>query len=310
MAKNSTKYIFYLALFTSIISFLINLVTNFFIELLEPAFYLKILIFLASSIFLGILIAFGIFILNPIFSETIHTLRRILKFESLGNPLLMKLSSKAPGTYHHSLNVSTIAQKAAKSIGADSLLVRTAAYYHDIGKMEDPLIFSENQKEDTNVKDDALSIKNNAEKIISHVENGIEIAKRNKLPSELIDMIREHHGTTSALFFLHKAKEKGYKIKKTDFRYKGPIPQSRESAILMLADCIEAITRSAQNLSPRTIKEIVQNTILEKNGENQFRNSKLSESEFKKIAESFEQTLQSIYHKRIEYNQPKAKGNA
>ncbi len=230
------------------------------------------------------------------------TLQKMLKIESLSSPLLTRLSSEAPGTYHHSLNVSTLAQKAAKAIGANSLLVSTAGYYHDIGKLENPTAFMENQAGiEIPTNEDADSIRKNAEAIISHVEKGIKIAEAHELPSEIIDLIKEHHGTTRALYFFQKAKEHGLKIKRTDFRYSGPKPQSKESAILMLADCVEATARALTEVNEEKINFLVQNSIKERMEDKQFKAVNLSEKELLLIAQSLEKTLLSIYHQRMVY---------
>lgn len=230
------------------------------------------------------------------------TIRSMLRTESLSNPLLLKLSTEAPGTYHHSLNVSNLAQKAAKSIGADSLLVRTAAYYHDIGKLENPLIYIENQSgEEVPDVDDVDSIKRSAEDIISHVSEGVKIATKNKLPVEIINIIREHHGSTRALYFYGIAKEKGLQIKETDFRYAGPAPRSKESIILMLSDCVEAIARASTNLTVKKIDSIVNKTIEDKISDHQVADSGLLESEISLVSNSLKETLRSIYHQRMQY---------
>lgn len=303
MKKNLTKYSLIFALVTSLFVFLIMLITGLIVELLEPTYSWRVLIYVLASIFSGILITAGISIFSPVLDEAMVTLRRMLRTESLSNPLLLKLSIEAPGTYHHSLNVSSLAQKAAKSIKADSLLVRTAAYYHDLGKLDNPTLYVENQSEiEIPTADDAVSIRKHANAIISHVEKGVVMAEEAKLPADIVDLIKEHHGTTRALYFYGIAKERGLKIKKTDFRYAGPTPQSKESAILMLADCVEAATRATRDLTPEKIKSIVENTIEERINDNQFKNSNLSEIELGKIKSSLEETLQTVYHQRIEYN--------
>lgn len=302
MKKDSTKYAILFALALSVFVFLVMLITGLVIDLLNPAYVWRIFIYLIASIFSGALITGGISIFSPIWKEAMVTLRRMLRTESLSNPLLLKLSIEAPGTYHHSLNVSNLAQKAAKSIGADSLLVRTAAYYHDLGKLDKPTLYVENQSEiEIPTAEDAESIRNHANAIIAHVENGVKMAEEAKLPPEIIDLIKEHHGTTRALYFYGIAKEKGLKIKKTDFRYAGPTPHTKEAAILMLADCVEAATRATRNLNTEKIKSIVENTIEDRLEDKQFNNSNLSDMDLTKIKTSLEETLQNIYHQRIEY---------
>jgi len=200
------------------------------------------------------------------------------------------------------MNVSNLAQRACKAIGADSLLVRTAAYYHDIGKVDNPTLFIENQAESEIPKEEsAEEIRDTANKIIAHVENGIKIAKEHNLPESIVNLIAEHHGTTRAWFFHRKAIEQGLKIKKTDFRYKGPIPQTKESAILMISDCVEAAARAEQILTKETISNIVNSIIEERLKENQFKNARFSENDFIQIKKSLSETLFSIYHQRISY---------
>lgn len=291
-----------MSVFISIISFLVLLISNYIIVLVDPSLTLKICILVISALVLGVFLSFGILVFNPVLSEAMLTLRRLLRIESMSNPLLVRLSTEAPGTYHHSINVSALAQKATHAIGANSLLVRTAAYYHDIGKLVNPLSFVENQSgQQIPTDEDAESIRKNATEIISHVENGVKIAKKYNLPENVIDAILEHHGTTRALYFYGKAKEKGLKIKKTDFKYPGPIPQSKESAILMLADCVEATSRSMPNLTREQINELVDRAISERLTEKQFKNSNLSEKDMATISSNLKENLQTIYHQRIEY---------
>lgn len=302
MIKKSTKPTLLLIFGITLLVFIVDLIVDYIVVLTDPNYIVKLIIFFAFSLFLGTLIASGLLILVPTIRDAMFTLRRLLRTESLSSPLLLKLSSEAPGTYHHSLNVSNLAQKAAKSIGADSLLVRTAAYYHDIGKLESPSTYIENQSgEEVPQNDDLESITSSAEKIISHVEKGVEIAKKHNLPDDIINLIREHHGTTRALYFYGIAKERGLKIKETDFRYSGPTPQSKESIILMLADCCEATARAAADLTTDKIDSIVNKTIEGKIKDLQIRNSGLTDIELTKVGTSLKETLRSINHQRIQY---------
>lgn len=306
MKKPPIKLILKVLLSLSTVFFLFFLISDFVIETVNPSFSLRIMINLIFAIVTAGLVSAAILIFNPVISDAMVTLRRMLRVESLSNPILMKLSSEAPGTYHHSLNVSTLAQKAAKSVGADSLLVRTAAYYHDLGKLLNPSLYVENQAGiEVPTAEDADSIRKNANAIIAHVSSGVKLAEEANLPEDIINLIKEHHGTTRALYYFYLAKEKGLKIKKTDFRYNGPIAQSKESAILMLADCVEATARAMPRLDNEKIKQIVQNALEERMQDDQFKNSKLTELDFAKIKKSLEETLQSIYHQRIEYGTKK-----
>lgn len=302
MLKKTPKYFFALILIISAIIFLESIITHYLVTIGSGSWQIQALIFIAAALVFGSLLTYGLYTFLPVFADIMATLRRMLRYESLSNPVLLRLSTDAPGTYHHSLNVSVLAQKAAKSIGADSLLVRVAAYYHDLGKLSNPLEFVENQAGlEIPTAEDAESISKNAEKIISHVKNGVKIAQEYNMPEEIINLISEHHGTTRALYFYGIAKEKGLKIKKTDFRYQGPKPQSKESAILMLADCVEATARATQNLTPEKISEIIGSSIKERLSEKQFISSGISEKELLLIKNSLEETLLSIYHQRIEY---------
>ena len=302
MKKVISKYLYLTAFAVAIVCFLILLITDSIIVLLSPGLILKIVILLVASVLMSAILTIGVSIMNPVLSDTMATLRRMLRVESLSNPLLLRMSSEAPGTYHHSMNVSSLAQKAAKSIGADALLVRSAAYYHDIGKLDNPHAYVENQSGiEVPTSENAESIRRDAKEIISHVEKGIKIAQENKLPDEIIDLIRQHHGTTCALYFYVIAKERGLKIKKTDLRYSGPTPQSKEAAILMLADCVEATAKAQQVLTPEKIESIVGSTIEERLADKQFKSSGLSDLDLAKIKTAMKETLRSIYHQRIEY---------
>lgn len=302
MGKNHKKYTYYSFFIVFVFVLLIFVIADFVITVLKPNFWGKLCIFTSASLFIGIVISAGLSVISPAISEAILTFRKMLRIENLSNPLLLRLSSEAPGTYHHSLNVSALAQKAAKSIKADSLLVRTAAYYHDIGKLENPHTFVENQSgKEIPTDEDKETIRISAEKIISHVIDGVKIANENHLPEDVIKLITEHHGTTKALYFYNVAKEIGLKIKKTDFQYKGPVPSSKESAILMLADCVEATARATSDLDIKKIKTIINNTINDRLGDGQLDKSGLSETELTKIKISLTETLRTIYHQRIDY---------
>lgn len=300
MKKNYPKFSLLIALSIGLVSFILIQI----FELLTTAFMVsgsgKLAVSIIASVGIGTIVAYGLSVFSPTFSDAITTLRRLLRFESLSHPLLLRLSYEAPGTYHHSINVSILAQKAAKSIGADSLLVRVGAYYHDIGKLENPIQFIENQSgAEIPQTEDAESIRKSAKSIICHVKKGIEIAQKNFLPENIINLIAEHHGTTKVLYFYEKAKEKGLKIKKTDFKYDGPAPQSKEAGILMLADSCEAAARAVTDLTRERISEIVEGAILDKINDGQMKSTGLAESELATVKNSLFETLCSIYHQRM-----------
>lgn len=300
--KIETKYFVLFSIIASVPIFIFFMLGIYLIQIVSVGLIYQILIIFGFSLILATIMTTALSIINPAVSDAMLTLRRLLRFESLSNPLLMKLSIVAPGTYHHSMNVSNLAQRACKVVGADSLLVRTAAYYHDIGKIDNPTLFIENQAESEIPKDEsAKEIKDTVQKIINHVENGVKIADENNLPESIINLIAEHHGTTRAWLFYRKAVERGLKIKRTDFSYKGPVPQTKESAILMISDCVEAAVRAELFLTKATISNIVNSIIEERLKENQFKNANFREGDLEKIKKSLVDTLMSIYHQRISY---------
>lgn len=284
------------------ISFVFFLIIYSVSKSLDIPYLWAIMLLVLISFVLASIISFGYTWFSQILSDAMMIFRRRLHWNSLTNPLLLRLSEEAPGTYHHSIMVSNIAQKACRAIGADTLLVRTAAYYHDIGKLEEPSAYVENQADiEIPTDENAATIRKSAKSIISHVKKGIKIARENNMPEDMIDLIAEHHGTTRTLFFYEKAKDRNLKIKKTDFRYPGPIPQSKESVILMLADCVEATARAYDTLSKDDIESIVSNSIEERIDDNQFKVANLSDSQLAKIRSSLIESLNSIYHQRIKY---------
>ncbi|NJW53192.1 HD family phosphohydrolase [Salinimicrobium oceani] len=224
----------------------------------------------------------------------------LLELSDTNSKLLKELSDKAPGTFHHSLNVANLAEAAANEINANSMLVRVGALYHDIGKMKNPTYFTENQTTSVNSHDE-LSPKESAEIIIEHVINGIEIAKKRNLPDRVIDFIRTHHGTTTVYYFLKKAQENESEVNEEDFRYPGPMPFSKETAILMMCDSVEAASRSIKEPTSRIIDEFVEKIINKQMEEGQFLNSDITFMEIQLVKKVLKRKLKNIYHLRIEY---------
>lgn len=300
MKKNFPKVMLSVFAGVSSVVFLVLLTSNLLLKLVAGAFFWQIILLVVASLFAGLTISIGYSAFSPLFSDAIVVLRRLLRFESLSNPLLLRLSYEAPGTFHHVVNVSILAQKAAKSIGADTLLVRIGAYYHDIGKLYNPALFIENQSGDEIPRtEDLEKIKMTAQQIIAHVKKGLEIAEQNHLPPEITSFIAEHHGTTKMLYFYEEAKKKGLKVRKIDFKYAGPAPLSKESAIVMLADSVEAAARAVSEPTGDKFTNMVEDTIREKIGENQLRNCRLTEDDLAKIKLSLSDSLKSIYHQRM-----------
>ena len=224
----------------------------------------------------------------------------LLELSDTNSKLLKELSNKAPGTFHHSLNVANLAESSANEIGANAMLVRVGALYHDIGKMKNPTYFTENQSTGINPHDE-LSNKESARIIIDHVINGIEIARKNNLPDRVIDFIRTHHGTSLVYYFYTQEKKDYPDVDKLDFSYPGPKPFSKETAILMMCDSIEAASKSLKEPTSTKIEAFVENIINKQIEEGQFLNANITFKEIQSIKKVLKYKLANIYHLRIEY---------
>ena len=225
----------------------------------------------------------------------------LLELSDTNSKLLKELSNVAPGTFHHSLNVANLAEAAANEIGANSLLIRVGALYHDIGKMKNPIYFVENQTTSVSPHDE-LSPTESAEVIIGHRLEGIEIAKRRNLPDRIIDFIRTHHGTSTVYYFYAKQKEEeDGEVAIDDFRYPGPIPFSKETAILMMCDAVEAASKSLKEPNTQLIDDFVEKIINKQIKEDQFINANITFKEIQSIKKILKAKLNNIYHLRIEY---------
>jgi putative nucleotidyltransferase with HDIG domain len=225
----------------------------------------------------------------------------LLELSDTNSKLLKELANIAPGTFHHSLNVANLAEAAANEIGANSLLIRVGALYHDIGKMKEPIYFTENQTTSVSPHDE-LSPKESADVIINHRLEGIEIAKKRNLPDRIIDFIRTHHGTSTVYFFYAKQKEEEEGVvDDKDFRYPGPIPFSKETAILMMCDAVEAASKSLKEPNTQLIDDFVEKIINKQIQEDQFINANITFKEIQSIKKVLKAKLNNIYHLRIEY---------
>lgn len=250
-------------------------------------------------------VAFALFIL-PLLEPPVGVSSdlTLLELSDLNHPLLKQMALSVPGTYHHSQVVAQLAEQAARSIGANALLVRVGALFHDIGKMVKPEYYVENQRPGQGGnKHDELTPSMSALIIASHVREGMELARRWKLPREVIDFIPEHHGTQVMEFFYHKALEGdgNETVKVDDFRYPGPRPQRRETAILMLADAVEAATRSLAKPTPSRIKEITKQICDKRMLSGELDGSQLTLSDVARVREAFIPLLTGIHHARIAY---------
>jgi putative nucleotidyltransferase with HDIG domain len=229
---------------------------------------------------------------------------KLLEMGNLNHPLLKEMIVAAPGTYHHSQLVAVLAEAAAQSIGANPILARVGAYFHDVGKMKKPLYFIENQMGGEN-RHDKLTPSMSALIISSHVKDGVELAEQYKLPKMIIEMIPQHQGTKLITYFYNKAKDSEqsdlHEVKEQDYRYPGPRPQTREAGILLLADGVEAAVRSMPDKSPPKIQGMVQKIINKSFVEEQLEECDLTLKDLRKIADSFLRVLIGIYHQRIAY---------
>ncbi len=227
----------------------------------------------------------------------------LLELSDFNQPLLKRMIVEAPGTYHHSLVVSNLSEAAAGAIGANALLTRVGAYYHDIGKLEKAEYFTENQMIGWN-KHDLLEPSVSRLVIVNHVKQGMEVAKKYKLNPIISDFIPQHHGTSLTYYFYQKAledAEDSSTVKQEDFRYPGPKPQIRETAIVMLADSVEAATRSLDDPNPQKIEELVRKIINNKFIDGQLDECNLTLKEIDKIASNFTKALSAMYHSRVKY---------
>ncbi|MEC8677504.1 MAG: HDIG domain-containing metalloprotein [Candidatus Margulisiibacteriota bacterium] len=254
----------------------------------------------------GFLCAMLSFAFLPYFESffRITTSLGLLETANLNHPLLKKLLLNAPGTYQHSLMVANLSEAAAEAIGADVILSRIGAYFHDIGKMKRPIFFSENQFSSSNPHDN-LSPRMSKIIIAAHGKDGVEMAQKYKLPQILQDFMMQHHGTSLVSFFYDVAKkevdEESSGSLEEDFRYPGPKPQTKEAGILMLADTTEAAIRSIDKPTPTKIENLIEKVFINKITDNQLNESSLSLNDIQKIKETFMSIFKSIYHSRLDY---------
>lgn len=236
----------------------------------------------------------------------ITTSLQLLELARPNHPLFRRVLTEAPGTYHHSIIISNMAERAAESVGADPLLARVGSYYHDIGKTMRPYFFAENQSEGQNPHD-KLDPKTSAEIIISHVEEGLMLARKHKLPEKIRDFIPEHQGTMLVSYFYHRAKkESGEEVDEEDFRYPGPKPQSKETAIVMLADSAEAAVRANRPPTQGDLESLVHKIVDSRLIDGQLDECDLTLKDLDKIRHAFNSVLQGIFHPRIKYPESEA----
>jgi putative nucleotidyltransferase with HDIG domain len=264
----------------------------------NPSSVWLVAVFYPLAVVLQIFILFGLQKLLDLL-PFMYSDEKLEKLANLSNPLIGEMMLRAPGTYHHSIMVSLLAESLAKQIGADHLLVRIGAMFHDIGKLINPQYFIENVNSENPHKN--LTPEVSASIIKNHVKEGLALAKKYNLPEEIARFIPEHQGTKLIKYFYYKALRENGKADINKFRYKGPIPQSKETALVMIADTVEAMVRALKHPTPEEIRETIRkaiNTLIE---EGQLSRSTLTEEELKKIAKTLEEQILSYYHERIRY---------
>lgn len=292
----------YIAVINSLITFSVGfLISNNVIEVLKITGFSFLGACISAILTVGFL---------PFLESTfdIVTTVKLLELSNPNQPLLKRLLMEAPGTYHHSILVANIAEVAAENIGGNPVLTRVCAYYHDIGKVIRPYFFKENQIGNDNPHD-KISPNLSALVIISHVKDGLELAKEYKLPKTIQDTIAEHHGTTLVKYFyitMKNLSENPEEVSEESFKYPGPIPTTKENAVIMLADSVEASVRSISNPTRGKIEEMVNNIIKARLNEGQLDNCDLTLKDIDIIRKSFLKTLDGIYHQRIEYPMDKS----
>lgn len=285
------------ALMNVIVSLSIIFIKNGQLDTMELGYYS--LMAMASGIISSVL-AIG---LLPFFESGFDILStmKLIELSSPNHPLLRKILTETPGTYHHSVMVANLSEAACETIGANGLLARVGAYYHDIGKTKRPQYFIENQMNIRNPHD-ALSPKVSKNIITSHTTDGAAILRKHKLPKEIVDIAEQHHGTSLLKFFYHKALEQTEEeIKEEDYRYEGPKPQTKEAAVICIADSVEAAVRSMPNPTPEKIEKLVRSIINDRVEDEQFIECDITLKELELIRQALCETLNGIFHSRIEY---------
>ena len=282
----------------AIMKILLYLILSFFS--MEESFgvALNTIKLFVSGLFSGM---FAIALL-PYFERTFNilTVFRLIELADLSQPLLRKLSIEAPGTFQHSMMVATLSENAVIEIGGDPIFTRVACYYHDIGKTKRPQYYVENQTDGKNLHNNISPFMSKMI-ILSHTKEGAEMGKKYKIPKEIRDIMFEHQGTTLLAYFYNKAKEIDPNVQEEEFRYSGPRPQTKESAVILLADSIEAAVRSLDVKDPIKVEEMVRKIVNAKIADNQLSDANITFKEIEIIINSFLKTFGAIYHERIKY---------
>ena len=294
------RYKFYRPMLYNSLSYLVMI---YLFEVLKGSQAQAILEQCGYGILNGFFSTFLVMGLLPIFEYLfdITTDVTLLELSDLNRPVLKRLALEAPGTYHHSIVVGNLAEVAAKALNSNPLLARVGAYYHDIGKIEKPEYFVENQM-GAKSKHEKLSPSMSALILESHVKEGAELAQKEHLPKKLTDLIKEHHGTTLMTYFYKKALDQRIpEVQESEYRYPGPKPRSKEAALLMLADAVEAASRTLEEPKPARIMSLIKKIIMDKFEQGELEECELTLKDLHVIEESFLPILIGVFHPRIDY---------
>ncbi|AOV07887.1 HD family phosphohydrolase [Sporosarcina ureilytica] len=275
----------------------------FYLLMTQTTYELTELTFYAMAAFTSGVLSGALTIgLLPFFETTFGLLSdmKLIELSNPNHPLLKKILTEAPGTYHHSVMVANLADAACETIGANGLLARVGSYYHDVGKTVRPRFFIENQHAEQNPHD-TLPPKKSKEIIIAHTEDGAQLLEKHKMPREIVAIARQHHGTSLLKFFVFKAKELGEDVIEEEFRYPGPKPQTKEIAVISIADSVEAAVRSMKEPTSEKINALVSSIVSDKLRDGQFDECDLSMKELKRVERAMCETLNGMFHNRIEY---------
>jgi hypothetical protein len=285
---------------------LVNLVSVTALKLLEfplraPDFFIGMVFAAGGGLLISVLVTGMAPVIEVLFNFTSDF--RLLELRNLDQPILRELMVMAPGTYHHSIVVGNMVEAAAEAIGANPLLAKTAAYYHDVGKIKKPAYFVENQLGGEN-KHEKLAPSMSSLILLAHVKDGVELGRQNRVGSQIIDIIRQHHGTSFISYFYNKAKQQAanpQQINIEDYRYPGPRPQTKEAGLVLLADQVEAASKTLLDPTPARIQGLVQKIINNIFADGQLDECELTLKDLHQIAKSFIKILSGIFHQRIEY---------
>lgn len=276
----------------TVLAILLNLIgSNTDVLLLDGVYAL------GSGLFAGVLAIGTLPIWEAVFQVSTPT--KLLELSNPNHPLLKRLTLEAPGTYHHSILTANLAEAGADAIGANALLCRVGAYYHDVGKLKVPKLFKENQKGEN--PHDKLDPIESAKIITGHLTHGLELAHKYKLPRDVQKVMVQHHGDTTVAYFLHKAKEAGKKVDEAQFRYQGSKPSTKESAIVMLADTVEAAVRSMDDPDKEQVREMINKLIRSKYNDGQLDECPLNRRDLNTLAKAFLGAFDGAFHERVKY---------